>query len=124
MKQHSFKWLRLGAFAAIAMTTAVSGMGQCNTARCTGKIGRLFVASSNGKPVVYINFTGLTPPRDMHALNCTLASNTYATLQSNHPNFDKIFSVLEQSKMFGKIVQARVIEGTTNCAISYVVVDP
>jgi hypothetical protein len=122
MKEHSFNWLRLGALAAIAITTAVSAMGQsCDHARCTGKISSLYVTSLNGKPLVYINFTA---PNDMHALNCTLVSNTYATLQSDNPNYDKIFSVLEQSKFLGKTVQARVYEQTADCAIAYVVATP
>jgi hypothetical protein len=122
MTKHSFNWLRLGAFAVIAITTGISAMGQaCNGAQCTGKIGSLYVTSLNGKPLVYLNFTA---PNDMRALNCTLVSSSYATLQSDNPNYDKIFSVLEQSKFLGKTVEARVYEGTNNCAIAYVVATP
>jgi hypothetical protein len=126
MKTRGLTWPKLGLFAAMAFTMVLPVMAQCDTIQCTGKIGSLDVTGTplSGFPNKAYVFVTIAPPADMHTLDCTLQSNAYATLQPDNPGYDQIFSLLQASKIAGKVVKVRVNTSSKNCSIAYVVATP
>ena len=97
MKQQSFTWRKL-SLAVMAFTLALPAMAQvCDPDRCIDQIGHLYVSDKpmNGFPNKALVFVNVAHPNDMHNLNCTLQSDSYMTLQPDHPGCDQIFSVLQ-----------------------------
>jgi hypothetical protein len=53
--------------------------------------------------------------------NCN--SSLYYSLSHSHKNFKQIYAALLAAKFTNSIVSLRTVDGSDNCAISYIVVD-
>ncbi len=56
-------------------------------------------------------------------LNCTAYQGVYTTLQQSAANSDDIYALLLAAYMADKKVLVRIVEGSSNCEISYARVD-
>ena len=94
---------------------AVSSLARagCSPAVCTDVyVEQLYV---NFVSVVYVRTDG-----DETALNCTLVSNSYLTLDMNDSNSDALYSTLLAAQLADRKVDIRVVENSSNCKIAYI----
>ncbi len=98
---------------AFVLGTAGMAEASCDGKRCTGKIKRLVVTTSQVKIE--------TDQTDQSDLNCTLNNDVYITLEQSHPLFREIYSLAVTALASKSPMTLRIVEGSSNCAISYVV---
>jgi hypothetical protein len=60
---------------------------------------------------------------DETVLNCTPVDGVYLTLQTDDPNFNRKYALLLTAYTLDQDVGIRIVEGTSNCAVSYFYVD-
>lgn len=99
-----------------ALFSASSANAACYVNFCKGEAASTVVSIfPNGSGNVYIE-----PPSDKANLNCSLAEGSYLVLQADHPLFSEIYSTILSAVAMNKLFQVRIVEGSTNCRISYV----
>lgn len=106
-----------GLSIACALFFGGTAYGSCNSFGCisTGDEVLSSVYPTLGR--VY-----LEPPSaaDKAALNCTLVSGHYMTLEKSYDNFDAVYSTILTALSTGTRFQVRIAEGSTNCRVVYV----
>ncbi len=101
--------------AGLLFSTQIVAANTCNNTGCISTISLLYT-TANGP--VYIG-----TPQDEKLANCTPVKNVYFTLNTNSKNAQEIYSTLLAAYMAGKKVKLRIIEGSSNCELSYVTLD-
>lgn len=87
----------------------------CSTARCTGLIERLFFTSAGA---LYIATDG-----DERNLNCSAPGDVYITMTAESPVFNEQYAMLLTAMTLEQEVGLRIVEGSSNCALSYITID-
>ena len=101
------------AISVFYLASATIASAECDNIRCVGQIERLLVGASR---------IGITTDGDESKLNCEL-SNSYISLEFEHKAFREIYAALLAAKTGNIDVNIRIVEGSDNCAISYVRID-
>ena len=90
--------------------------GACTSTGCTDvRVTRLYV---NTQYVTYVLTDG-----DETALNCTLVSGVYMTLDHYDANYKSVYSTLLAAQIADRPVSIRTVDNSTNCKITYVLLD-
>lgn len=99
----------LGLVASLAMGTAAA---DCSGVFCSNvKVKALYVTADGD---TYVEVFG-----NMPALDCTLASSTYITLQKSSLNYKDMYAVLLGYQLADRIISIRVVAQSTGCAVHY-----
>ena len=85
---------------------------QCASWGCTSTIDELYT-TANGD--VYIR-----TPLDETQANCTVHTGSHFVLSADSQNFKEIYSSLLAAYVSNSTIQLRIVEGSSNCRISYV----
>ena len=102
----------LGLFISVSVIAAE----QCTSWGCVSTISKLYTTTDGP---VYIG----TPLNEKLA-NCTPVSGVYFTLNTSSKNAKEIYSSLLAAFMSGKRIALRIKEGSSNCELAYVTLDP
>jgi len=102
---------------ALVATFGRAEAASCTASDCRGtKISTLYISQSGA---IYVE------PADggVTNLNCTAPSSKYLTLPTSHAGFDTIYKALLAAYL-GKVdVWLRVVAGSSNCEIAYMVLE-
>jgi hypothetical protein len=110
--------LALVSSLSLAQSSRPAAAAACAGVFCSSTtILRLYPASDTNDPRVYVQ------PADggQQALQCTPVSGIYLTLKASHPLFKEIYSTLLQATVNNRRVDFRVLAGSADCEIAYVV---
>lgn len=110
-KKLAFSTLLISA-ATVFNSTAFAG---CSSTRCVGAIERLYINSAGN---LFIASDG-----DETSLDCTAQNGVYMTLPASDPNFDRKYALLLTAYSLGQDVGIRIVNGSSNCAVSYFWID-
>lgn len=109
------KLLLVVMVVALTLTVNTMAFSACSTNSCVGTIQRLY---TNSAGLVYIATDG-----DERALDCESPASVYITLPADDENFDRKYALLLAAALKKQQVGLRIINGSENCALSYVYVD-
>ncbi|PHR27873.1 MAG: hypothetical protein COA36_07895 [Desulfotalea sp.] len=87
----------------------------CSTKICVGLIERILMDSEG---TAWIATDG-----DERSLNCSADSGVYVTMTTASPVFKEQYALLLTAQSLGQVVGLRIIEGSENCAVSYIYLD-
>ncbi len=88
----------------------------CGTTGCIDVlIDELYV---NSNFLVYVATNGTET-----AANCTPLAGVYLTLDPSDSNYNAVYSLLLAAQLADRPVSIRIVDGSSNCKISYVVLD-
>ncbi len=101
--------------ATLFFSTTASATCGANYCQGVGAAAVTFVYShDNGN--VYLG-----APSDKANLNCTLQGGAHMVLQPDNGRFKEIYASILTALALGKTLKVRVIEGTSNCRVVYVI---
>ena len=72
----------------------------------------------NSNYLVYVATNGTET-----AANCTPLAGVYLTLDPSDSNYNAVYSLLLAAQLADRLVTIRIVDGSANCKISYVVLD-
>lgn len=87
----------------------------CTQIACRGQIERILMDS---RGIAYIATDG-----DEQALNCTSPGGTYITMTKESSVFNQQYALLLTAQSLGQEVGLRIVEGSSNCTLSYILLD-
>lgn len=105
----------LKKIAAFVLITSISSQifaDQCASWGCISRIENLVL---QGSGLVLVN-----TPLDQSVVNCTMYGNTYFVLNPNQPKYKEVYATLLSAFLTKSKIQLRIVEGSSNCEISYV----
>jgi len=103
--------LVIGLFVSVGVARAA-----CSGLVCSDVLVERLYVNANG--VVYVATDGVET-----TLNCSPVSNIYLTLYHTDANFNAIYSTLLAAQLAGEKVGIRIIDGSSNCRVSYITID-
>jgi hypothetical protein len=117
MLKVALSFLTLLGVAQVSRPAAADG---CSGLFCENtSIWKLYPAGDVVAPKVFVR------PTDggQAALTCTPVSGVYLTLKATHPMFKEIYASLLEATIHNRKVDLRVIAGSPDCEIGYVVLE-
>ncbi|RZF55977.1 hypothetical protein EXE30_04035 [Acinetobacter halotolerans] len=96
----------------MCFTNQAIAADQCAAWGCISRIENLVIQDSGR---ILIN-----TPLDQSIVNCKLYGNTYFVVSSGQPRYKELYSMLLSAYLTKTKVQLRIVEGSTNCEISYI----
>ena len=99
----------------LVASTQVAYAGSCASWGCKSVVTRLYTTASGP---VYIGTA-----YDETLANCTPESSVYFTLNMSTANAKEIYASVLAAYTSGKEISLRVIEGSSNCEITYVTLE-
>lgn len=103
----------LACLAALSWSSAT--VAECSDRFCVGQVQRLYMASDGNLRIA--------SDGDETLLNCTAVGGVYMTLQADDPNFNRKYALLLTAYSLKQEVGIRIINGSSNCAVSYFFID-
>jgi len=94
------------------VTSNAIAADQCTTWGCISSIKTLKLNSAG---TIHIDV-----PLDKSTVNCTLSGNAYFTVSKTAPFYKEVYATLLSAYLTKSKIQLRVVEGSSNCEISYV----
>lgn len=110
----------IGAVFIISVIACISSLAhaECFSYGCDNeRVQRLYV---NNGGAVYIKVSG-----DTSQLDCTLVQGQFITLKSNAAHKDQVYSALLTAVTMDRpVARLRIVNGTSDCELNYIFVDP
>jgi hypothetical protein len=104
-----FKKLYMALAGCFISTASYAG---CDANGCTSKISNLYV-TGNGD--IYLKPSDTANGK----VTCTLAENTYFTLERSHVSFSELYAMALAAKISDRSIRMRIKNNSTNCGIAY-----
>lgn len=98
---------------ALAMVVPQLAAAACNTYSCRAPITSLYINGS----FVWVELA--ISDSDRSTINCALAEGIYFSLPETNPRFREIYAALVSAQARGTDVKLRVITGSPNCEVVY-----